>query len=87
MSGTGIHRADARAAEKWAPAFAGTSEGCYKNVSDPSTKPDKMPLELWILLAVIGVGAIGAVVVRRKRRRMRQTAAGAGTESNVYPLW
>ena len=47
-----------------------------------------MPLEFWILLVVIAAGAIGAVAVRMRRKRMREAAAQTGsTESNVYPLW
>jgi hypothetical protein len=46
-----------------------------------------MLLELWILLAVIAAGAIGATVVRVKRKRAREAAAQTGSESNVYPLW
>jgi hypothetical protein len=46
-----------------------------------------MPLELWILVAVIVVGAIGVIAVRLKRRREREAAAQGGSESNVYPLW
>ena len=46
-----------------------------------------MPLELWILFAVVLVGAIAAVIVRAKRKRAREAAAQSGTESNVYPLW
>jgi hypothetical protein len=46
-----------------------------------------MLLELWILLAVIVVGAIGVVAVRLRRKRERQAAAQSGTESNAYPLW
>jgi hypothetical protein len=46
-----------------------------------------MLLELWVLLAVIVVGAIGVIAVRLKRRRERQAAAQSGSESNVYPLW
>jgi hypothetical protein len=46
-----------------------------------------MLLELWILLAVIAAGAIGAVAVRIRRKRAREAAAEAGSESNVYPLW
>jgi|KBSSwiStaDraftv2_1062776.scaffolds.fasta_scaffold4696325_2 hypothetical protein len=47
---------------------------------------DRMPLELWILLAVIAVAAIGAVVIRAKRKRLREAAVESG-ESKVYPLW
>jgi hypothetical protein len=46
-----------------------------------------MPLELWILLAVIIVGAIGLTAFRLKRKRLREAAAQSGSESNVYPLW
>ena len=46
-----------------------------------------MLLELWIMLAVIAVGAIGVVLVRVKRKREREAAAQNGTESKVYPLW
>ena len=46
-----------------------------------------MLLELWIMLAVIAVGAIGIVAVRLKRRREREAAAQSGTESKAYPLW
>jgi len=46
-----------------------------------------MPLELWILLVVIAAGAIGAVAVRMRRKRMREATAQGGTESNVYPIW
>ena len=49
--------------------------------------PINMLLELWIMLAVVAVGAIGIVTVRLKRRREREAAAQSGTESNVYPLW
>ena len=43
-----------------------------------------MPLELWILLAFIPAAAIVGVVVRVRRRRVREAPA---SESKVYPLW
>jgi hypothetical protein len=46
-----------------------------------------MPLELWIILAVIAGGAIGIVAIRLKRKREREAAAQSESESNVYPLW
>ena len=46
-----------------------------------------MLLELWIILAVIVIGAIGVIAVRLKRKREREAAAQNGAESNVYPLW
>jgi len=46
-----------------------------------------MLLELWILLAVIAIGAIAAIVLRLRRKRARPAAAETGSESNVYPLW
>lgn len=46
-----------------------------------------MLLEVWIMLAVIVVGAIGVFVVRLRRKREREAAAQSGSESKVYPLW
>lgn len=44
-------------------------------------------LELWIILAVVAIGAIGIIAVRLKRRREREAAVRGGSENNVYPLW
>jgi hypothetical protein len=46
-----------------------------------------MPLELWIFLGVIAAGAVGAFIIRLRRKRAREAAAETGSESNVYPLW
>ena len=43
-----------------------------------------MPLELWIILALVVAAAIIGVVVRLRRKRPREAPA---SESNVYPLW
>jgi hypothetical protein len=43
-----------------------------------------MPLELWIILALVTAAAIVGVVVRLRRKRVREAPA---SESNVYPLW
>lgn len=43
-----------------------------------------MPLELWIVLALVAAAAIVGVVVRLRRKRVRETPA---SESSVYPLW
>jgi hypothetical protein len=45
-----------------------------------------MPLELWILLAVLAAAAIFGAVVRLRRRRL-QKAGASSPEGSVYPLW
>ena len=47
-----------------------------------------MPLEVWILLALVIAVAAAGTVVRFRRKRAREAAATeAGSESSVYPLW
>jgi lipopolysaccharide biosynthesis regulator YciM len=43
-----------------------------------------LPLELWIVLALVVVAAIGWVIARLRRKR-RAEAPESG--NNVYPLW
>jgi hypothetical protein len=43
-----------------------------------------MPLELWILLALVAAATVVAAVVRLRRKRVREAPV---SESNVYPLW
>ena len=43
-----------------------------------------MPLELWIVLALVVIG--GAMAVAARLRKQRRAAKDPG-ESNVYPLW
>ena len=45
-----------------------------------------MPLEFWILLALVVGAAILGATVRLRRRRAREAAVESG-ESKVYPLW
>jgi len=46
-----------------------------------------MPLELWMLFALVAAAAVVGVVIRLRRKRVREAAAQSGTESKVYPLW
>ena len=46
-----------------------------------------MPLEFWILLALVVGAAILGATVRLRRRRAREAAVESGGESKVYPLW
>ena len=43
-----------------------------------------MPLEVWILLALVVAIAIVAAVVRLRRKRVREEPV---SEGKVYPLW
>ena len=49
--------------------------------------PNDMPLEFWILLALVVGAAILGATVRLRRRRAREAAVESGGESKVYPLW
>jgi hypothetical protein len=43
-----------------------------------------MPLEVWIALALVGVGLAAGGVSRLRRKRR---TAPAAAENNIYPLW